>query len=89
MALYFPREALQGSISEARVYVVFDGKAVLRNITIGRENDKSLEALTGLKEGDEVITSGMVNLSDGKAVRSCTRQLGNINRYLLIQEFDI
>ena len=70
--LYFPREALQGSIFEAKVYVVADGKAVLRNITIGRENDKSLEALTGLKEGDEVITSGMVNLSDGKAVRIAT-----------------
>jgi RND family efflux transporter MFP subunit len=70
--LYFPREALQGSIFEAKVYVVSDGKAVLRNITIGRENDKSLEALTGLKEGDEVITSGMVNLSDGKAVRIAT-----------------
>lgn len=67
--LYFPREALQGSISEARIYTVADGKAVLRNITVGRGNDKYLEALTGLKEGDEVITSGMVNLSDGKAVK--------------------
>lgn len=67
--LYFPREALQGSISDARVYVVSEGKAFLRHITIGRENDKTLEAITGLNEGDEVVTSGMVNLSDGKAVK--------------------
>jgi RND family efflux transporter MFP subunit len=67
--LYFPREALQGSISNAQVFVASEGKAVLRNIGVNSGNDKYIEVISGLKEGDEVITSGMVNLSDGVAIK--------------------
>lgn len=67
--LYFPREALQGSISNAQVFVASEGKAVLRNITVNSGNDKYLQVISGLKEGDEVITAGMVNLSEGVAIK--------------------
>jgi RND family efflux transporter MFP subunit len=68
--LYIPRTALQGSIKDAKVYVASsDGKAVLRNILIGRESNESLEVLSGLSEGDKVVVSGQVNLTDGKAIK--------------------
>lgn len=67
--LYFPREALQGSISHAQVFVASEGKAVLRNIVVNSGNDKYLQVISGLNEGDLVITSGMVNLSDGVAIK--------------------
>jgi membrane fusion protein, multidrug efflux system len=68
-SLYFPREALQGSITDAKVYVARNGKAELRNIVAANGNDKYLEAISGLKEGEEIIITGQVNLSDGKAIK--------------------
>ena len=67
--LFIPREALQGSIKEAQVYVVENGNAVLRNITVGRENNESLEVLSGLNQTDKVIVSGQVNLTDNKPIK--------------------
>ena len=68
-SLYIPREALQGSISEAKVYLVKGDKAILQPVTIGNSNNDFLEVTTGLQEGDVVIASGFVNLEDGKTVK--------------------
>lgn len=68
-SLYIPREALQGSISDAKVYIAYEGIAVLQPITIGNSNNDYLEVVSGLKEGDDVITSGFVNLENGKAIK--------------------
>lgn len=67
-ALYIPREAMQGSVKAAKVYVAENGKAVLRDIVVGSGSDKLLEVLSGLAEGEQVITTGQINLSEGKAV---------------------
>jgi membrane fusion protein, multidrug efflux system len=67
--LYIPREALQGSISDAEVYVAKEDKAMLQSVTIGNGNNDYLEVTSGLKEGDVVITSGFVSLEDGKAIK--------------------
>lgn len=67
--LFIPREALQGSVKDAKVYVAEQGKAALKSIVIGRESDESLEVLSGLNEGDRVVTSGQVNLADGKPIK--------------------
>ena len=67
--LFIPREALQGSIKEAQVYVVENGNAVLQNITVGRENNESLEVLSGLNQTDKVIVSGQVNLTNNKPIK--------------------
>lgn len=68
-SLHIPREALVGSIKNARVYLVNeDSIAVLRNITIGSDNGAQLEVLKGLKEGDRVVTTGQINLSDSTEV---------------------
>jgi len=68
-ALYIPREALQGSIKDAKVYVAANGKALLKNIVIGRGGNESLEVLSGLTENDKVIVSGQVNLTDNRPIK--------------------
>ena len=67
--LYIPREALQGSIKDAEVYVAEDGVAHLKKLLIGREIDGYLEVLSGLTESDRVVISGQVNLSDNKPIK--------------------
>ena len=66
--LVIPREALNGSLREAQVFVVSGNMARLRSITIGRESGQFLEVLNGLEEGDLVVTSGQNNLSDNTRV---------------------
>lgn len=67
--LVIPREALQGSIKDAQIYIVENGKAKLKKILIGREIKEQLEVLSGLNLGDIVIISGQVNLTDNKPVK--------------------
>ncbi|MCU7496089.1 MAG: efflux RND transporter periplasmic adaptor subunit [Ignavibacteria bacterium] len=67
--LFIPREALQGSIKDAKVYVASNGKAVLRSITIGRQNSNYLEVVSGLSESEQVVVSGQVNLTDNKSIK--------------------
>jgi membrane fusion protein, multidrug efflux system len=68
-ALYIPRESLLGSITEAQVYVAENNKAILKNIVVGNGNDKYLKIISGLKEGEEVIVNGQINLSENKAIK--------------------
>ncbi len=67
--LYIPREALQGSSRDAKVYVAENGKAKLRNIVIKEGDNKFLEVESGLSEGDLVVISGQINLENGKAIK--------------------
>ncbi|MDP4172897.1 MAG: efflux RND transporter periplasmic adaptor subunit [Bacteroidota bacterium] len=67
--LFIPREALQGSIKDAKVYVASNGRAVLKNIEIGRQNNDFLEVRSGLNESDKVVVSGQVNLTDNKLIK--------------------
>jgi membrane fusion protein, multidrug efflux system len=69
MGLSIPREALQGSVKEAKVYVAENGKAHLKKIVIGREGSSYLEVLSGLSENEKVVVSGQVNLTDNKAIK--------------------
>lgn len=66
--LLIPREALNGSIQDASVYVVQGGKAVLRNIKTGREYGSNIQVTGGLKPGEQIITSGQINLKDGALI---------------------
>jgi multidrug efflux system membrane fusion protein len=71
-ALYIPRDALLGSSKEAKVYVIQDGKAKSRSILLGTSSNEYLEVLSGLNEGEQVVQSGQVNLSDNKPVKIIT-----------------
>lgn len=66
--LLIPREAVIGSIKNAMVYVVEKNKAIQRQIVIGRDFNNYLEVLSGLKEGDKVVKTGQINLSNGTTV---------------------
>jgi membrane fusion protein, multidrug efflux system len=67
-ALSIPREALLGSSKNAKVYVVKDGKAQTRNITVVGGNEKVLFVANGLAKGEQVVTAGQINLIDGISV---------------------
>lgn len=66
--LLLPREALNGSIQDASVYVVQNGKAILRNIKVGNEYGNNVQVTNGLKLGEQVVTSGQINLKDGALI---------------------
>ncbi|SFC25842.1 RND family efflux transporter, MFP subunit [Flexibacter flexilis DSM 6793] len=67
--LNIPREALIGSVKDPQVYVIENNKAVLRSVVIGAETETALEVISGLKEGEQVVLSGHINLRDGVAVQ--------------------
>ena len=67
-ALVIPREALISSLKNPRVYVVVNGKAVSREISVGQELENKLTVVGGLQKGDVVVTGGQINLTEGVAV---------------------
>ena len=66
--LVFSRDALLGSIKAPQVFVVENGIAHLRNVTVGSAYDSSLEVIKGLKAGDKVVVNGQNNLEENTAV---------------------
>ncbi|MDP4201608.1 MAG: efflux RND transporter periplasmic adaptor subunit [Bacteroidota bacterium] len=67
-ALTIPRDAIISSIKEPSVYVITGDKVHLVRINTGRESNSSLEVLSGLHEGDKVVTNGQINLTEGARV---------------------
>ncbi len=63
-----PREAIVGSLKNAKVYVVKDNVAKLRSIIVRKEVGTSIEILDGLNEGEIVVVNGQNNLKDNAAV---------------------
>ncbi len=77
-SLQIPREALVGSVKNAQVYVVGDDStARLRKVTIGADNGDHLEVLAGLREGERVVTTGQINLTDSTRVNIIGSTAGN------------
>jgi len=68
-ALYIPRQALLGSVNDAKVYVAENGKALLRSIVVSEGNDQYLRVISGLNESEQVIVNGQINLADGKEIK--------------------
>lgn len=64
-----PRGALEGSIKDPKVYVVQGDHAILRSIRISHSNDQQVKVLSGLSEGELLITAGQFNLRDGMQVK--------------------
>lgn len=67
--LLIPRNSIVGSIKTPKVYLVENNKSVLRDIRIGSANDREVEVLDGLKEGEVLVISGQINLDNNVAVR--------------------
>jgi membrane fusion protein (multidrug efflux system) len=51
------------------VFIVRDGKAVQRKVTVGIEDQARLQVLSGVDPGDQIIVSGHENLKDGAEIR--------------------
>ena len=68
--LSVPRQAILGSAKQPQIYVVQNGKAVLKTVEIGTTTNEYYEITKGLKTGDQVITSGQINLQNGTPVIS-------------------
>jgi hypothetical protein len=64
-ALIVSRNAIAGSTKNPQIYVIENGKAVLRNVTLGQILENEIEVVGGLTDGELVANSGLVNLADG------------------------
>lgn len=69
-AIVVPRTSFVGSVSSNEVYVLNKEKntAETRKVVSGRILGDNVEILDGLKEGETVITSGQINLTEGTPV---------------------
>jgi RND family efflux transporter MFP subunit len=64
-SLMIPRDAIVSSVKDPSVYVVNDGVAQLTKITTGQDYNSYLEVTSGLNAGNQIVTNGQINLSDG------------------------
>ncbi|MBL8269695.1 efflux RND transporter periplasmic adaptor subunit [Steroidobacter sp.] len=67
-ALMLPESAIVPEDSKHFVFVVADGRALKREIVIGRRRPGEVEILEGATEADVVVIDGTLNLHDGTAV---------------------
>jgi len=67
--LVIPREAVMGAGSEISVFVVEGKRAVRKPVALGYEQDRMVEILKGLNEGDQVVIKGQQLIKDGSAIR--------------------
>lgn len=63
-----PRSAFVGSVSTNQIFVAEGNVARLRQVVAGRVLGDKVAILDGLKEGEMVITSGQINLSEGSSI---------------------
>ncbi|MGE8293724.1 MAG: efflux RND transporter periplasmic adaptor subunit, partial [Sphingobacterium sp.] len=66
--LIVPRNAFVGSVSDNKIFVLKNGKAIETNVKSGRNFGDHIEILGGLQNGDQVIVSGQINLFDQSPV---------------------
>jgi len=66
--LAIPRSCLVGSSRNASVYVIENGKAILRPIQVGIPSGNIVAVLSGLTITDEIVLTGQINLVDGAPV---------------------
>ena len=67
-ALTVPAAAIIEEDSEVVVYIVADGEAVRRPVTVGIENGGRVEILDGIDENDRIVVTGQRSLRDGSRV---------------------
>lgn len=68
--LAIPRTAFVGGINSNQIFLAEgNSTARLHNVTSGRVIGDQVEILNGLNEGDIIITSGQVNLTDGSKIQ--------------------
>ena len=66
--IYIDTKSLIGSSTNPQVYVVENGKAKLKKITITERIGEKVVVSDGLSIGDTIVTSGFINLFDNANV---------------------
>ena len=66
--IILPASAIVGTNIQPQVYIVENGKAILKNITVSTRFQNKAVVSDGLTEGDVIITNGFINLFDGANV---------------------
>lgn len=68
-ALLVPREAVVRDLADAYVFVARGETAERRTIAVGLEEGGRVEALSGLKAGEQVIVAGQGGLKEGQIIK--------------------
>lgn len=66
--IIIPASAIVGSNIKPQVYIIQQGKAKLKDITISNRIQNTVVVSTGLNENDILITSGFINVFEGANV---------------------
>jgi membrane fusion protein (multidrug efflux system) len=67
--ILIPSRALVPSIRGHSVFVLRDGKAAEQEVTIGVRTADSVQILSGLRQGDVILTTNLLRLRAGVPVR--------------------
>ena len=65
---FVPESAVSYFAGLTRVFVVADGTARERTVTLGARQDGMIEVVAGVRAGEQVATSGLAQLQDGAPV---------------------
>lgn len=65
VGIAIPASVVVGTSNKPQVYVVKNGKATAINITISKRTQNKVIVAEGLKEGDTIIVSGLINVFEG------------------------
>lgn len=68
-AVVIPARAVVPQIDGEKVFVCRDGKAASTRVVTGIRTDKDIQVVTGLSAGDSLILTGLLQLTDGKAIK--------------------
>ncbi len=66
--LTVPAEAFVNGVSSGQLFLAQNGVAKLTKVQVGKVYGDKVEILSGLKPGDQVITSGQINLDNGSKI---------------------
>jgi RND family efflux transporter MFP subunit len=67
-SLAIPRKAVVGSAKDPIVYVVNGSRVNQRKILTGKDADNWIQVLSGLERGEQVVTSGQINLQENSLI---------------------
>jgi hypothetical protein len=65
--------ALARAAGSAVIYVVRSGRAERRSVAVGEVSEETVEVLSGVVSGDEIICPGESSVRDGEPVRTVPR----------------
>lgn len=75
-ALMVPTQALIPDLNSYKLFVYEGGKAAVRMVQAGARTEQSVQIVEGLKPGDTLITSGLLQIRPGTAVHISDLQSG-------------